>query len=209
MKLGRCHCIYKYLHQPGLRARSGFKTCWRQVSCGHMDHPAQKPQNRDLKCLHKSLRNKTMDTETRCIVPLCFVRKLQYPELDIGPGPSAIRLTPGYKKNPKAVLPAMWYTMVTLHNQGLRDQWTRENSYMQRQTPSLYKGWCEKMLQTLVKAGLRQRQGKTYPIVFTSEVLCFSDRSSDSYERGHLLPNLFYHIVQRPQSMPSGTLGMD
>lgn len=54
---------------------------------------------------------------------------------------------------------------------------------MQRQTPSLYKGWCEKMLQTLVKAGLRQRQGKTYPIVFTSEVLCFSDRSSDSYEK--------------------------
>lgn len=80
---------------------------------------------------------------------------------------------------------------------------------MQRQTPSLYKGWCEKMLQTLVKAGLRQRQAKNYPIVFTSEVLCFSDRSSDSYERGHLLPNLFYHIVQRPQSMPSGTLGMD
>lgn len=159
--------------------------------------------------LHKSLRNKTTDTETRCIVPLCFVRKLQYPELDIGPGSSAIRLTPGYKKNPKAVLPALWYTMVTLHNQGIRDHWTREKSYMQRQTPSLYKGWCEIMLQTLVKAGLRQRQAKNYPIVFTSEVLCFSDRSSDSYERGHLLPNLFYHIVQRPQSMPSGTLGMD
>ena len=34
--------------------------------------------------LHKSLRNKTTDTETRCIVPLCFVRKLQYPELDKG-----------------------------------------------------------------------------------------------------------------------------
>mgnify|MGYP006922432566 CR=1 FL=1 len=35
--------------------------------------------------------NSVFDTETRCIVPLCFVRKLQYPELDIGPGPSAIR----------------------------------------------------------------------------------------------------------------------
>lgn len=130
---------------------------------------------------HNCLRNKSMDTGTRGIAPLCFIRKWQHPDLDICPGPSATILTPGYKVSPKAcsltsIVTTQWFHYTTkvlaITRQGKRHECRDRHLHRPRHRVRN----CSKLCWRQVPGG----HGKTYPIFYTSVALRFSVWSSDS-----------------------------